>query len=141
MPKVYTIPVVIVTLEEDEGPDAASFSVLLPKLKSNIHLNKEVYKQIYIKKFCLSCNHYSCCTIKVWLMMFNATFNNISVISWQLVLLVKKTGVPRENHWLVASHWQTLSHNNVSSTSRHLKENNKRRYLTYCARVTFIMYA
>jgi hypothetical protein len=29
VPKVYTIPVVIVTLEEDEGPDAASFSVLI----------------------------------------------------------------------------------------------------------------
>jgi len=27
-----------------------------------------------------------------------------------------ETGVPRENHWLVASHWQTLSHNVVSST-------------------------
>jgi hypothetical protein len=38
-------------------------------------------------------------------------FNNISVISWQLVLLVEETGVPRENHRHVASHWQTLSHN------------------------------
>jgi hypothetical protein len=26
-------------------------------------------------------------------MVFNATFNNISVISWQLVLLVEETGV------------------------------------------------
>ena len=31
-------------------------------------------------------------------MMLNATFDNISVISWQLVLLVKETGVPGENH-------------------------------------------
>ena len=30
--------------------------------------------------------------------MFNDTFNNISVISWQSVLLVKETGVPGENH-------------------------------------------
>jgi hypothetical protein len=30
--------------------------------------------------------------------VFNATFNNISVISWQSVLLVEKTGVPEENH-------------------------------------------
>jgi hypothetical protein len=30
--------------------------------------------------------------------VFNATFNNISVISWQSVLLVEETGVPRENH-------------------------------------------
>ena len=31
-------------------------------------------------------------------MVFNATFNNISVISWWSVLLVEETGVPRENH-------------------------------------------
>ena len=30
--------------------------------------------------------------------MFNVTFNNISVISWQSVLLVEETRVPRENH-------------------------------------------
>jgi hypothetical protein len=29
--------------------------------------------------------------------------------------LVEETGVPGENHWPVASHWQTLSHNVVSS--------------------------
>jgi hypothetical protein len=33
-----------------------------------------------------------------WFMVFNATFNNISVISWRSVLLVEETGVPRENH-------------------------------------------
>jgi len=27
-------------------------------------------------------------------MVFNATFNNISVISWQSVLLMEETGVP-----------------------------------------------
>jgi hypothetical protein len=32
------------------------------------------------------------------LIVFNATFNNISVISWQSVLLVDETGVPGENH-------------------------------------------
>ena len=31
-------------------------------------------------------------------MVFNATFNNISVISWWSVLLMEETGVPRENH-------------------------------------------
>ena len=30
------------------------------------------------------------------LMVFNATFNNISAISWQSVLLVEETGVPGE---------------------------------------------
>jgi hypothetical protein len=32
-----------------------------------------------------------------WFMMFNATFNNISVISWWSVLLVEETGGPGEN--------------------------------------------
>ena len=33
----------------------------------------------------------------VWLLVFNATFNNISVISWRSVLLVEEAGVPGEN--------------------------------------------
>jgi hypothetical protein len=37
-------------------------------------------------------------------MVFNATFNNISVISWQSVLLVEETRVLGENHRPVASH-------------------------------------
>jgi len=58
-------------------------------------------------------------------MVFNATFNNISVISCRSVLLVEETGAPGENHWPVASHWQTLSHNVVSSTaSRHERDSN-----------------
>ena len=48
-------------------------------------------------------------------MVLNATFNNISVISWRSFLLVKETGGHGENHWPVASHWQTWSHNVVSS--------------------------
>ena len=51
-------------------------------------------------------------------MVFNATFNNISAISWRLVLLVEETAVPGENHRPVASHWQNLSYNVVSSTPR-----------------------
>jgi hypothetical protein len=39
-----------------------------------------------------------------WCMVFNANFNNISVISLWSVLLVGKTGVPGENHRHVASH-------------------------------------
>jgi hypothetical protein len=41
----------------------------------------------------------------VSVMVVNATFNNISVISWQSILLVEETGVPRENHRPVASDW------------------------------------
>ena len=36
--------------------------------------------------------------LRVRAMMLNATFNNISVISWQSVLLVEETGVPGVNH-------------------------------------------
>ena len=60
----------------------------------------------------------------LWFMVFNTTFNNISVISWWPVLLVKEKGLPRENHWPVASHWQTLSHNVVSSTTPHERGSN-----------------
>ena len=49
------------------------------------------------------------------LMMLNATFNNISVISRRSVVLVGETG---ENHW------QVLSHNVVSSTLRHEQSSN-----------------
>jgi hypothetical protein len=48
--------------------------------------------------------------------VFNGTFNNISVISYWSVLLLEETGVPGEDHIPVASHRQTLSHTIVSST-------------------------
>jgi hypothetical protein len=54
----------------------------------------------------------------LWFMVPNTTFNNISVISWRSVLLMKK------KHWPVASCWQTLSHNVVSSTPRHERDSN-----------------
>jgi hypothetical protein len=34
----------------------------------------------------------------VGFMVFNATFNNISVISWRSVLMVEETGEAGENH-------------------------------------------
>jgi hypothetical protein len=55
-------------------------------------------------------------------MVFNTTLNNISVISYQSVLLVEETGVPpakpRQNQRPAVSHSQTLPHNIVSSTCR-----------------------
>ena len=41
----------------------------------------------------------------VWLVVFNAIFNNISVISWR-----SETGGPGENHRPVASHWFFFNH-------------------------------
>jgi len=52
-------------------------------------------------------------------MAFNSTFNNNLVISWRSILLVGETGVPGEKDLPVASHWQIVSHDVVSSTSRH----------------------
>jgi hypothetical protein len=51
-----------------------------------------------------------CRIYMVRIMVFNTTFNNISVISWRSILLVEETGVPGENRWPVTSHWQILSH-------------------------------
>jgi hypothetical protein len=53
-------------------------------------------------------------------MLFNATFNNISVISWWSVLLVEETGVTGENHKSLTN----LLHNVVSSTLRHQRDSN-----------------
>ena len=63
--------------------------------------------------------HYS-----LMIMVCNATFNNISVISWRSLFgccfffLVEEARVPRENHRLATRHGQTLPHNVVSSTPR-----------------------
>jgi hypothetical protein len=57
-------------------------------------------------------------------MVFNVTFNNISAISCLSDLLIEKAKLPGENHRLVVSNWQTLSHNDVASTPRHERDSN-----------------
>ena len=47
-------------------------------------------------------------------MVFNATFSNISAISWRSGLLVEETGGPGENHRPAI-----LSHKVFSITPRH----------------------
>jgi hypothetical protein len=42
--------------------------------------------------------------VRVMVMVFNTTINNISVISWRSVLLVEETAVHGENHQPAASH-------------------------------------
>ena len=66
----------------------------------------------------------NCSAILWWFTVLNATFNNISVLSWKWVSLVEETGEPSENHLPVASHWDTLSHTVVSSTPRHERGSN-----------------
>ena len=57
-------------------------------------------------------------------MVFNANFNNISVISWQSVSLVEETRETGENPRPATSNCQTLSCNVVSSTPRHVRDLN-----------------
>ena len=42
------------------------------------------------------------------IMVFNATFNNISAISWRSVLLMNETGIPGENHRLMNYYYTTI---------------------------------
>jgi hypothetical protein len=67
----------------------------------------------------------------VRVMVFNATFNNISVISLWSVLLMEETRVSKENHRPAASHWKTLSHNVVSSTPCQLEDQNNLINISY----------
>jgi len=54
--------------------------------------------------------------LDVRVVVFNATFSNISFISWRAVSLVKETRGPGENQRPAASHGQTFSHSVVSNT-------------------------
>ena len=66
-------------------------------------------------------NHY---TTYGWFMVFNATINNISVLSWQSVLLMEKTGVPRDKLYNIVvsstptSHEQFPDHSSGTSFRR-----------------------
>jgi hypothetical protein len=104
-----------------------SFFFLL--LDNEICLNK--IKQYYCEfiiivspKTILRYKHVFTVNVSPWyramvnIMVFNATFNNISIILWRLFVLVEETGVPGENHRPAASHWLTYSHNVASSTPR-----------------------
>jgi hypothetical protein len=56
----------------------------------------------------------------VGVMVINATFSNISALSWQSVLSVVEVGVPGENHRHACHKSLTnLSRNVVSGTPRH----------------------
>jgi hypothetical protein len=58
----------------------------------------------YFNSTCLTIGNKLKGNLFVCLMVFNATFNNISFILWRSVLLVEETGGPRENHRPDASH-------------------------------------
>jgi hypothetical protein len=76
------------------------------KCSKSVMLKLELNNNSILYNFCK-------CKIIIRIDQNNATFNNISVISWQSVLLMEETGVPGENHRIAASHLQTFSHNVV----------------------------
>ena len=59
-------------------------------------------------------------------MVFNATFINISFIVAHSYIGGENRST-QKNHLPVASNWQTLSHNVVSSTPRHERGSNSQR--------------
>jgi hypothetical protein len=79
----------IIVGPKDGGIGAYGLQLKLPRVKEKGHLQTVIC--------------YLVCFF-VCLMMFNATFYNISVISWRSVLLVKETGVTGQNHRPAASH-------------------------------------
>jgi hypothetical protein len=76
--------------------------------------------------------------VVVRVMVFNATLNNISVISLRSVLLLGETRVPKENPRPAARHWQTLSHKVVSSTPRNERDSNSQLLVASVCRLTYI---
>jgi hypothetical protein len=65
---------------------------------SNFYLTN-IYWYPYISQNHINTHHiHNSRTYSVRVMVFNATFNNISVILWRSVLLVEETRVPGENH-------------------------------------------
>ena len=75
---------------------------------------QESWENVAVKCSRMLCNNHALMQYKntpieySCLMVNNSTFNNISPISWQSVLLLQETWGPLENHRPVASHWQTL---------------------------------
>jgi hypothetical protein len=59
--------------------------------------NKAQFKHDVITRF-VSVRCVKSFGVRVRVVVLNATFNNMSVISWRSALLVEITGIPGENH-------------------------------------------
>jgi len=61
----------------------------------------------------------------VWLVgLWSLSISTIFQFYRGVSFIVEEMGLPLENHRPVASHWQTLSHDVVLSTSRHERGSN-----------------
>ena len=81
-------------------------SLVLVETDSKMVEDEQNYRTATLLKYVFSeVATVTCATVRV--MVFNATFNNISVILWRSVLLMEKTAT---------NHGQMLSRNVVSST-------------------------
>ena len=58
---------------------------------------------------CIFSPYWSFVNKRVRIMVLNTTFNNIPVISWQSVLLMEETGVPRKNDRPAPSHLDLMA--------------------------------
>jgi hypothetical protein len=67
--------------------------IYLNTIESNLYVNVKD-----VDNFTLNRQNNKVIWNRVRAMVFNTTFNNISVISWRSVLLVEETAVPGENH-------------------------------------------
>jgi hypothetical protein len=79
-------------------------SILIARKVNKLEYNKVIRKKqvqlkITSKKRLVDKNELNECLV------FNATFSNISAISWRPVLVVEEAGVPGENHRPWASNW------------------------------------
>ena len=98
-----------IPLDLKENPCNRGTAPYIPRDGSGWNNGKQIKLKYYLKVMyvfimCLSIYAFVCVCLFVCLMVFSATFNNISVISWQSVLLMEETRVPGENHRTVASH-------------------------------------
>ena len=75
-----------------------AFSKLSPnnQTTSRLVLAGLIWQDTYLIDSHLPCIHID--WLIDWLIVFNATFSNISAISWRPVLVLEEAGVPGENH-------------------------------------------
>jgi hypothetical protein len=88
-------------------PEPTELEVKLQEENVKLEADLKIFKVYNVFFYIFVCS-VSLSLVLYKVMVFNTTFNNISVILCRLVLLVDETG---ENHRPVTSHWQTLSLN------------------------------